>query len=272
MTLLSLITIGLRAQTLNESAFPVAGDAFTFTLCDTAGFNSGASGTGVSWNFSSLAANGITQYDTFMDPATSPYAALVPTATACQYEITDTTRQYTYYNNNTSVSAFQRLANIIPDTVIYSVEGNQFPYPLSYGTPFSGSYYAKYHTTGGDAVEAGIVSGSADGTGTLTTPLGTFSNVLRTHFVRNENDTLDNGAIAGTSVYDYYTWYQPNSYYPIMEYLTSTLDVLGHSVSFTTVGYRMGYATSAISSISSDHTGWMVFPNPASQQASVSTG
>jgi hypothetical protein len=84
--------------------------------------------------------------------------------------------QYIYFNNNTTVGAFQRLANIQPDTVIYSTPGSQFAYPFSYGSTSIGHYYAHYPSGGGSATETGTLYDTADGTGTLITPLGTSNN------------------------------------------------------------------------------------------------
>ena len=260
---------GINAQTLNESAFPVAGDAFRMTLCNSTGFDPGSSGTNITWNFASLTSIGKTQVDSFMDPASTPYAAIIQGATIAQYETTDTNWQYIFLKDNPSVGAFERIANIHPDTVIYSVLPKQFPYPFSYSNTYSGSYYASYNSSGGRASETGTASGSADGTGTLITPAGTFSNVLRTHYLRNETDTIDNGGFVATSSYDYYTWYQPNSYFPIMEYLSSSINYAGHTITRIALGYRMGYATQAVSNISNDNTGWMVFPNPTNTLATI---
>ena len=267
--LLLSAVLGAGAQTLNESAFPVAGDVFTFTLADTAGFNSGATGTGVTWNFSSLSATGATQVDSFLSPSATPYAAVITNATVACHTHSPVGNQYIFYKDNTGAGAFQRVANILPDTVIYSIQPSEFQYPLSFGNAVQGSYYAGYHGSGGMNVEAGTISGSADGTGTLITPLGTFSNVIRVHAIRNENDTIDNGAVAGTTVVEYYNWYQQQSYYPVLTYTSSSTSVMGHVVhAARSLGYRQGYVT-GINEAGYSNAECSVFPNPANSQVNV---
>jgi hypothetical protein len=46
--------------------------------------------------------------------------------------------------------------------------------------------------------------------------------------------------------------------------------VSGHVVSSrTSLGYRQGNTSSAVNTVNSDNTGWMIFPNPASQKVTV---
>lgn len=249
----------VRAQTMTETSFPVAGDVFTLIDAKVAGFNPGSAGTGVTWNFASLVPNDTIETDSFMAASATPYSALVNNVTVADHErytvngnvVTDHD-QYIYFYNNTGTGAFQRVANIRPDTVIYSTPGNQFAYPFSYGSTSIGHYYAHYPSGGGTATETGTLYDTADGTGTLITPLGTSTHVLRVIGVRNELDTAyipGLGTFPGTTTVVYYTWYQANSYFPIMWYIVTTetfptLTVL--NLEFTSLGYRAGYPSTPI--------------------------
>ena len=262
-----------KSQTVPGSAFPVAGDVFTLTLADTAGVLPGAGGAGTTWNFAALVASGATQVDSFLAPSATPYGGVFPTATVAVHEILPGTNYFVYYYNNTANSVYQRLGNVKPDTVIYNPVANQFPYPLTSGTTFSGSYYAHYRTANGSATEAGTGGGGVDGTGTLTLPTGTYSNVIRAHSTRSENDTTygtSTNALLQTD--DYYEWYQPNSYYPILSIHYEVYSVFGITAfKKKTVAYRAGSnGTSGISDITaSSKDGLMVYPNPSCDHTTV---
>ena len=272
IALLFCFTTG-RAQTIPGSAFPVAGDVLTLIEADTAGVTPGAGGSGVTWNFGSLT-NGVgTQLDSFMAPSATPYGAVFPTATLALHEIVfPVTNYYVYYYNNTGSSIYQRIGNVQPDTVIYTTRADEFPYPLTPTTTYSSNYYAHYRTSGGSATEAGVGSVVVDGTGTLTLPTGTYSNVLRSHYTRTENDTTYTpSASAMLQVDNYYEWYQPNSYYPILSIMYSNYSVMGFTAfSKKTVAYRAGYTSSGINDInSSSKNGMLIFPNPTNEQATL---
>ena len=273
LAILLVGTLGLRAQTMTQSSFPVAGDVFTLIDAKVAGFNPGLAGTGVTWNFSSLVPNDTIETDSFMAPLSTPYGALLSSVTVADHEISTVNgnvvtghNQYIYYYNNTGAGAFQRVANVQPDTVIYSTAGNQFAYPFSYGSTSIGHYYAHYPSRGGSATETGTLYDTADGRGTLITPLGTSTNVLRAIGVRNELDTVTIpglGTYPGTTTVVYYTWYQANSYFPIMWYTVTTVNfpsLAFLNLEFTTVGYRAGYPSAPSAPIAVNDTASVTEP------------
>jgi hypothetical protein len=208
-----------------------------------------------------------------MAPLSTPYGALLSSVTVADHEISTVNgnvvtghNQYIYYYNNTGAGAFQRVANVQPDTVIYSTAGNQFAYPFSYGSTSIGHYYAHYPSRGGSATETGTLYDTADGRGTLITPLGTSINVLRAIGVRNELDTVTIpglGTYPGTTTVVYYTWYQANSYFPIMWYVVTTVNfpsLAFLNLEFTTVGYRAGYPSAPSAPIAVNDTASVTEP------------
>ena len=197
---LTLLAGTAGAQTLDGTAFPSAGSTFTLTLCDT-NVAPGIGGVGTTWNFASLTSADSTQTDMFVTPASTPYGSLFPTADIAVHETIGTSTNYYIYYKNTG-SAYERIANVQPDTVTYSDPANEYPYPLSEGSTFSDTYYAAYD----DAVMSGGLSTFSDGSGTLTLPTGTYSNVIRVIATRVEHDTV--GALAVVLTQQFYNWYQ----------------------------------------------------------------
>lgn len=274
LTVLLLLsgTIG-RSQTVPGSAFPVAGDIFLLTEADTAGVSPGAGGAGTTWNFGSLTAHGGAQADTFMAPSSTPYGTLFPSATIAVHETAPpSTNYYVFYQNDGANSVYKRLANVQPDTVVYTDPANEFPYPLAYNNSYNDTYYGTYPYHGSYAAMAGSLSGSVDGSGTLTLPTGTYSNVLRTHSTRSEQDTITAGGnrVPLHQTYEYYEWYQANSYFPILSISTFTLTSAVVNRYSKTVAYRQGYASSGINEISTAANGLTAFPNPTSGDVTLS--
>lgn len=273
LAIMLLGTLGLRAQTMTQGSFPVAGDVFTLIDAKVAGFNPGASGIGVTWNFASLVPNDTIEIDSFKAPLATPYGALLTNVTVADHEVYTVNgnivtghNQYIYFYNNTATGAFQRVANVQPDTVIYSTPGNQFAYPFSYGSTSIGHYYAHYPSRGGSATETGTLYDTADGRGTLITPLGTSTNVLRVVGVRNELDTVNIpglGTYTGTTRVVYYTWFQANSYFPIMWYSVTNVNfpsLAFLNLQFTSLGYRAGYASAPSAPIAVNDTASVTQP------------
>jgi len=266
-TILSLVAIifalNAFAQTIPGSAFPAIGSIYTLTLADTTGVQPGSSGMGITWNFGTLINSGKTQVDSFLLPSATPYGSIFPTATIAVHEVAPTTDYYVYYFNDGS--EYQRIANVQPDTVIYSNPANEFPYPLSYGTNLNDTYYSSY-TSGGTTVHmSGATNLNADGTGTIITPDGQYSDVLRVTGTRDEHDTIFGTPTITVHLQStYYDWYQPVLYYPLMSILiTNVYYSIGPVIHQKTVGYRNGVQT-GINMLDIPDNAVSVSPNPSS--------
>jgi hypothetical protein len=253
-----------QAQTIEGTAFPAIGSIYTLTLADTTGIEPGNTGQGLTWDFSSLFNTGFIQVDSFLMPSATPYGAIFPTAGIADHETYPGTDYFVYYHDDGS--EFQRVGNVQPDTVIYSDPANEFPYPISYGNTFSDTYFASYHQSlGGTLVHMhGVASETADATGTIILPTGTYPNVLRVTALRTEHDTIF--GFSNTFVYaqyHYYRWYQANLYYPVMQIMVTdiTFSPTGHSHS-KTVGYRAGTPSGIIANTDPAQM-LVVSPNPS---------
>jgi len=253
---LSLLAFISSAQTLAGSAFPAAGSTFSLTLCDT-NVAPGIGGIGTTWNFASLTSADSTQADMFMTPASTPYGSLFPTADIAVHETIGTSTNYYIYYKNTG-SCYQRIANVQPDTVTYSDPANEYPYPLSEGSTFSDTYYAAYDAT----IMSGGLSVFSDGSGTLTLPTGTYTNVIRFIATRVEHDTV--GGLEVVLTQQFYNWYQTDVYYPILSISTTNINYGAGSFNKKSVGYRAG-STTGVAQVNKNN-GFTIFPNPATDE------
>jgi len=260
---LLLLAFTSSAQTLAGGAFPAAGTTFSLTLCDT-NVAAGAAGTGVSWNFAGLVSADSTQTDTYMLPSATPYASITGTFSATPdiavHEVIGTSTNYYVYYHNTG-TCFQRVANIQPDTVVYSDPANEYPYPLSMGTTTSDTYRAAYDA----AIMNGTVTGTADATGTLTLPTGTYSNVLRFSATRIEHDTV--GGLPVVLTQTFFNWYQADAYFPILSIITTNINYGIGSLNKKSVGYRAG-STTSVAQVSRNNS-FTIYPNPATDAIQI---
>jgi len=264
--LLFLLPLFCKGQTLTGSDFPVPGSIYTQVLADTTGVLPGNGGPGVNWDFSTLMSTLDTQVDSFMMPSETPYGGLFPTAQIALHQVNPSTDYYVYYLDDGN--EFQRIANVQPDTVIYSDPANEFPYPISYGNTFSDTYYSSYMTSVSGSSSTvhmcGTVSVNADGSGTLNLPSGTYNNILRVKSVREEYDTIFGTLqIVVHAIYTYYNWYQTSLYYPILSIdYTDIYPSIGPAIHNKTVGFSE--LTTGINEKFESSGGLTVEPNPSS--------
>lgn len=262
-----ILPIAVQAQTLQGSDFPTAGTVKTLMLADTSGVQPGNAGTGVTWNFSSLTNSGQLQTDSFFTPSATPYGASFPTATIVEHEQYPGTNYYIYFKDDGS--EFQRVGNVQPDTVVYYDPANQFPYPVSYGSTNNDTYFASYNANGYLTHMRGTVTNDVDGSGTLMLPTGTYTNVIRMKFVRNEKDTVfSSPGVTGQLSQTIYNWYQSSLYYPLLSItITQVQFSVGSPVSSKLVGYRQG--TTGINNLKNTLSFVNAYPNPANDNMEI---
>ncbi|HVA98654.1 MAG TPA: T9SS type A sorting domain-containing protein [Bacteroidia bacterium] len=261
------LPILVQGQTLQGSAFPTAGSVKTLILSDTTGVQAGNAGSGITWNFSSLTNSGQLQTDSFFIPSATPYGTTFPTATIAEHETYPGTDYYIYFKDDGS--EFQRIGNVQPDTVIYYDPANEFTYPENYGSSNNDTYFASYYVSGNLAHMRGTVSNTADGSGTLTLPTGTYTNVIRVKSLRNEKDTIfASTQITGILTQTIYNWYQSSLYYPLLSITTTNVQFnFGSPVNSKTVGYRQG--TTGIDNLNNSISFINVYPNPANENIQI---
>jgi len=259
-----LLPLFIYAQTITGSTFPVAGSIYTLDLADTTGVQPGNSGTGMTWNYATLVNTETIMVDSFMMPTATPYGGTFPTAQIAVHEVAPNTDYYVYFHNDGS--EYQRIGNVQPDVVIYSNPANEFPYPVSYGNSFNDTYYASYtNIASGSLVHmSGATALTADGSGTLILPSGTYSNILRLKGIRDEHDTIFSiPTVYYHLIVTYYDYYQPSLYYPLLSITTTdAFPSFGSPFHTKTVGYRS--MTTGIHEVISANSAITVSPNPSS--------
>ena len=198
---LLLSSLFVMAQpTINSNVFPSIGTTLTSNVFDATNVNQGPAGANQTWSFTGLMSLG-TQSQTFVSPASTPYAASFPAADISLMFTAGTDAFYTYYDHTTSATELLGLGYSTSGTVVefvYSNPQKQFQYPLTFGQQFSDVFTGSYSIvlSGINIVNyrSGTIYSDADAYGTITTPSGTFNNVLR---VRTRQVTTDSSVYTG---------------------------------------------------------------------------
>jgi len=258
LAFLGLFTINGTSQTITATgSTPVAGEIINFVT--TSYFAPGSSGTGQTWNFASL--TGTPGTGTYSTASSTPYAASFPNANLAF--VSGAT--YAYYN--TSASAYQGYGSYTTSaTMPYSNPEDILRFPFAHTNTYTDPFVATFVSGGYTFLREGSTTVTADGTGTITTPSGTYTNVLRVHFVQVYTDSTN---IAGTPYIvtynnDQYIWYKEGTHYAI----AATYNLVSSAGTFTGGHYLVNTSLGVEENVLSLNQ-VNLFPNPASQMVNI---
>jgi len=259
--ILSLISVAASATygqpTLtNATTSPVPGITLEKKFFTPPPGQQGSSGANQSWNWASLVEEmSATGY--YINPAGTPHSAAHPTATVC---ITDNNGAYEYDLGNTN--GFFRLGYYNDNSgteLNFSNTTQILKYPLMYNSTWTDTYLASVVIPGGGGSVDGTVTVTADAWGTIITPAGTFTNVLRVHTVVDE--TYDYGVITIDQSADQYNFISANYHFPVAEVVYGVSNGSPYSsASWANVSVGIHENNSLLYNMS-------VFPNPVCEKA-----
>ena len=243
-----LISITSFAQpTINSSDFNNFNISYTIKNAVSATLNEGASGAGVTWNFSSL----VLSYDpqagveTVMQVPNGPFSSSFSSANyvfKSSSTAADNEDFYTYFNKTATI--LEELGGSTASFVDYSYINpyTLLVFPFTYGTIST--------DTAQEVGQSAPISETItyDAYGTLITPFGTFNNVIRASRAQNDN-------------YTDYIWYKTEPFAPILEVYPS----------FTGERNFIFYEPSTLATEIFNHANNYIFPNPANNVLNVVT-
>lgn len=204
------------AQTLTATGSnPVIGEIFNYKTSSS--FGPGPSGSGQTWNFSTI--SGVSGSSTAVTVASTPSGSSFPSANIA-FNNSGGGRTY----QNTSSASLQYYGSVTGGVVIsYSNPEDLLRFPVSLSSSYTDNFSATF-TSGTTIYRNGSIVFNADATGTIITPTSTYSNVVRVHTVETYRDsTLIFGTpqVTNYSV-DQYAWYKDGIHYPIATTYTFT--------------------------------------------------
>ena len=254
-TALAFVTAAQPSLT-NASNSPVVGDNFNWR--NSTYVSPGSAGASQTWNLSSMStASSITTYST-VAAASTPSGSSFPSANVSSTDGTS----YLYFA--TSAASWLNYGSIAGGIVFsYSNPETFLNYTFNYTNTFSDAWACTF-TNGITFKRFGTSTVTADGWGTVTTPAGTFNNVMRIHLLQVYKDSATSFPLIINYTNDEYIWYRPGTHFAVASVSSFTT---GSSV--TTSG---GYLNNVLTGINENNPivkSFGVFPNPASQNVNV---
>ncbi|MDD3961081.1 MAG: T9SS type A sorting domain-containing protein [Bacteroidales bacterium] len=257
-----VITHATHAPEIGDQIATIYSDAYT-------NINPGEAGAGKNWDFSPYTATE-TETMQFVDPEQTLWGGQVPNSNiAIQFDQDETLAQFMHLSSDVLKVNYMGIYEEVALLMEYTDAMDVMHYPFAYGDNFEDTYgYTMEYDYGGTILEmvtTGTIETVADAWGTLTTPYGTFSNVLRVKITDTESyETYMGGVLvdSGTDTYITYEWYGSSCKYPLaiididLEYPDET---------------AITYSTTAISITEMSAISSRVFPNPASDQLRLTT-
>ncbi len=175
------MTTAFAQITITYNDIPGPGNTVTNHSVDNVAVNNSPSGPNHSWNVPNSSDQYGTSSENIVSPASTPYAASFPTATAAVTELGS--NSYVYYrvaSNGIFILGFASNDGGLELIIVYQPEALLAPLPLTYGA-------SSWTTLGvgtmdmGGGISVTLVDStlnSVDGWGTITTAYGTW-NILR---------------------------------------------------------------------------------------------
>ena len=253
------LSISIAQPTITATGInPVIGESIT-AVATTATISPGNSGANQTWNLSAI--TGSSASTTVVAPSSTTNGSSFPNATVCY-----SSSLPTYYK--TSSTAYQYCGVVNSGGVIQSFSNLEdfLRFPFTYTNSYTDAFAMSYLSNGYMMYRTGTITVTADGWGTLTTPNGTFSNILRVHLTENYQDSTNfSGVPFVTSVStDQYFWYKEGTHASLAAIVSATVQGITTTVS--------SYITNpvGINEMSRVVADYSISPNPASDKINLS--
>jgi hypothetical protein len=249
-----ICSVSIAQPTLTATGInPVLGDNLTYFNGNYVG--PGPSGANQTWNLSTISgtSGGLT---TIVTPASTTNGSSFTTSSVAAENTSSGTNNY----YKTSAIALQNSGIDAGGIVItYSDFEDYLRFPVSYTNSFTDTWAATFFS-GTQFWRTGNTTATADSYGTLITPNGTYTNVMRVHFVQIYQDSAYFGTpFITTYNNDQYFWYKEGVHLPIAGVYTLTSSSGGPY----TGGFYNSTVVVGINEVSNHITSSNVFPNPA---------
>lgn len=218
------------------------GDNYTMYVSDYV--NPGSTGTGVTWDLS-----GMTNNSQVTAAVTANSGGTFPTANV---KITQSNGVVIYYNISASK---MELVGLNAGTTVFTYSNPQtymqFPVTSSYN--YTDAFAANFSVSGYAFNRTGTIQSEYSGTGTLITPEGTFTNVVRIKSTQTNTDTYSGGTVNSSIVA--YNWYKAGVNYELANVSDITGAQTSQSAYYTSVPANLGLDDNELINL-------LMFPNP----------
>lgn len=244
-SLFSLAGLSVFAQpTIQASGFyPTIGESFDLHTSDYVA--PGPNGSNVTWDLSGLSPN----TDQTVNVLT-PNPSISGTTHNIEY-----VGQSNIYCNLSTNDYLIHAESTAQGLIEYSDYKKLYQFPMTMGTSFSDNFVSSIVIQGDVASMTGSVNAQVDGYGTLITPTGTFTNVLRVHSIHSNVTTFQGNTTNGTI--DMYTWIKAGIHIELATVQTITTPFGTQQTALYADGANLGLThNESVNSL-------VLFPNPA---------
>ncbi|MCF8379065.1 MAG: T9SS type A sorting domain-containing protein [Bacteroidales bacterium] len=190
---------------ITQSNIPHVGDHVVIAICSDL-VNPGTSGTNQTWDMSGLTETEEQSF-TYILPSAGIEPDSFPNATLCGVSWQDDYSNYSVSPSSLSVEGYA--VTISPDDtslIVYDDPEQIIQLPFTYNDTFLDNFSGVSYIPGFGAFPFdGYLDFEADGYGTLILPTGTYNNVVRYHFYREQTNYVG-GFPAGTTTKDQWAW------------------------------------------------------------------
>lgn len=257
------INIGDLAPTIGSS----------ITGADASYTDPGAAGANQTWDLTGMSPE-IVSTSNFLSPSGLPESNSFPGATHTAFTpIEDTGELYGYVavgNNQIEDMGYYSFGPDYDILFLYTNPRTELVFPLSYNDSFSDTYQSEMEneTENGPILSEnnGTIDAIVDGYGTLITPAGTFTDVLRVRYEEEANSTITFQGIqvssseTTTTEYKYFKAGYPS---PLATLRTTVLSSMGTVVEETQTGSFLIDLSVGVEEKESMFTNVQLFPTPA---------
>ncbi len=261
-----LITANAQTTLTYENQAPLIGDVFHQTFVDSTGLDPGPAGPNVTWDFATLTVTS-NLTSTTISPSSTPFGDDFPEAnTAFEYD--DASSVYIFEEITPSV--INDYGYAFEEGIIfhYSNPSKWLVFPFSYNDSYTDDFFGEGSYLLLTTHNCGTLTVTADAYGTITTPKGTFNDVLRVKSFEEYTDSIFTAGIfiyCVTGTQTNYSWYSSNSKIPVFNICISIVDYITD---------KSGYYSTPSTSIEENNEAFdniKVFPNPANDFINIAS-
>jgi len=240
---------------------PVIGESYTINNGNYV--SEGSSGANQTWDLSTISGSsgGLTNNVT---PSSTPNGSNFPTSNLAADNTTTGSTGY-YFTSSSVLQILGAVGGSGSTVITYSNYEDILHFPFNYNNSYNDQWAASFQSAGYNYYRTGNTTVTADGYGTLITPNGTYTNVMRVHFVQDYQDSTYIGTPYIITYYnDEYIWYKEGVHATLAAVYTFTNSMSGTS----TAGFYLT-GTIGIDETNNYITSSNVFPNPAVDKVNI---
>ncbi|MBL8001095.1 MAG: T9SS type A sorting domain-containing protein [Flavobacteriales bacterium] len=252
----------MAQPTLTEANnVPAAGDIYSISAsdADSIGSATGANVTFGSWMLEEQS----NRNKFFLAPSVSSTSAAIPAAELLSTDGGSDTLFWSSDANGLYLEGERTAA-----TFAYSDKVKEMTYPCTYGTTWNDNGSATYAIGAFNVVRSVVLTGIADGHGTLQLPFGSIDNVLR---VKTRKATTDQSFTTLERITNTISFYVDTVPFPVLRLVSDSLRVGGGAWGVTyTNEWMYGPGIVGLNTLDATEVTFTCYPNPATDLVNLS--